>query len=88
MISLRDACELVLKDNPECYISCVNEYEKVYEFIVLGKGIRIEDYGLMLSTIAVEKETGVYLGWISIADPLYDGPYKQYTKEYIEDLLQ
>ena len=88
MISLKDACEQVLKNNPKCYINCVNEYEKVYEFIVVGKRIRVEDYGLMLSTIAVEKETGVYLGYISICDPLYDGPYKQYPKEYIEVLLQ
>ncbi len=88
MISLKDACTLVLKNNPGQYIHVVNEYERVYEFIVLGKGIRIEDYGLMLSTIAVEKQTGAYLGRLSIADPLYDSPYKQYPEECIEDLLQ
>ncbi len=88
MISLKDACTLVLKNNPGQYIHVVNEYEKAYEFYVLGIGTTIENYGLMLSTIAVEKQTGQYLGYISICDPLYDGPYKQYTKEYVEDLLQ
>lgn len=88
MITLKEACKKVLAAHPNEYIWVVNEYEKAYQFAMLNNDETVGPYTFFGITPGVIKKEGWLDNELSAADPIFNGDYKQYDKEYIENLLK
>lgn len=84
MVSLIDACKIVISQFPNKYIHVVNEHETVYAFVLIDKGVKMTgQYGIVLFTIVSKASGAVEEGYLGIEDEL-QGDYKQYTAEDLE----
>lgn len=88
MISLREACQKILAAHPKEYIHVVNEYDNVYQFCLLNKGEIVTDTTFIFWTPAVVKSDGRIIEKLCGVEKIFNGEYKQYNKEYIENLLR
>ena len=61
ILTLKEACELVLSKHPGKRISLVNEYDKVYQFVLTNKNERRIDMTIICHTPCVIKNTGVLM---------------------------
>lgn len=87
MISLKDACQKVLSNHPDEYIHIVNEYDGIYEFVLLKKGERItETTGLLFAPI-VNKQTGEIIEGFLLGEYTFGNEIlKQHTHSQLERL--
>ena len=86
MITLKEACQTILSTHPNKYIHVVNEYEKVYAFVLMNKGELVNESTGLLFFTTVDKETGLITDRVWGIDDTVQGDYKQYTQEDLENL--
>lgn len=86
MISLKDACKKVLSEHPGKYIHVVNEYDEVYAFILMNDGEQVTETTGILVPTTVYKETGEMTDDLWLYEDVFQGDYKQYTRQDIERL--
>lgn len=87
MTTLKEACKKMLVARPNQYIHCVNEFAETFEFVMVPNGMKREDMQGTLCTDAVDKKDGTVRDtWMG--DKLFKGNYKQYDRDYIENLLR
>ncbi len=86
MVTLKEACKIISKTCPDQYIHCVNEFPKVFEFILVPNGLTIDDVGGsigMADVPLVDKENGK-VRYSNFMDPTVQGDYKQYSGDDIK----
>jgi hypothetical protein len=86
MVSLKEACDKILKANPGQYIHVVNEYKDVYQFVLLNEGESIRYVTFIPYTPAIMKDTGECLMDVCGSEEIFNGDYKQYTASDLERL--
>lgn len=86
MTSLVDACRKVLAQNPNKYIHCVNEFDDVYQFIMLNNGENNEGVSIICDTPMIDKKSGVLKDG-TMLDAFKMGEYTQYSRDEIESIL-
>ncbi len=86
MTELIEACRKVLNKKPNKYIHCVNEFDNVYQFVMLDNGVDIKDVSFVCNTPMIDKRSGKLMGG-TMLDALKMGDYIQHTREEIESLL-
>ena len=86
MINLKEACQIILSKHPGKGIHVVNEWENVFEFILLNK----EEIGSKPSGIlpisTVNKKTGEVTDNLWGYEDVFQGDYKHYTHSDLERL--
>lgn len=86
MTELTEACRRVLKENPNKYIHCVNEFDDVYQFVMLDNGVDVEDVSFVCDTPMINKKSGELVNG-TMLDAFELGDYVQYTRTEIERML-
>lgn len=86
MIGLMEACQRVLDKNPNKHIHCVNEFDDLYQFIMINDGESIEEVSFICDTPMISKKSGELKDG-TILDSFKMGDYVQYTREQIESIL-
>ena len=70
-------CEIALTHNPNKYVLCIIEFEKVYEIVMLNKGEMMTTAHIFDPMPAIEKNTYKYLGELPPFDNLLSGKSKR-----------
>ena len=86
MVTLKEACKIISKTCPDQYIHCVNEFPKVFEFILVPNGLTIDDVGGSIGIVdipSVDKITGE-VKYLCFDDSTLQGDYKQYSGDDIK----
>lgn len=86
MISLKEACRTILSVNPDKYIHVANEYKDVYAFILMNKGENVNESTGILLMSTVDKKTGQITDNLFGFEDVFQGDFKQYTREELERL--
>lgn len=88
MITLKEACKIVLSKHPLEYIHCVNEYDETYQFILGTKGEKFTNGSSgLFDTPGIYKNTGELKDDAWLGDDIFKGDYKQYSSEDLDKLL-
>ena len=86
MIKLKEAYQNMLSKYPDKYVHVVNEYESVYEFLLVNKGEEVTENTCFMFTTDMDKQTGVITdGLLGMGDKDLNN-YKQYTQKELERL--
>lgn len=87
MIGIKDACRKILSTHPNERIHTVNEYDDIYEFVLLNKDEQIsENTGLIFAPV-MDKLTGKVTEGLLLGErTLNKEPLKQYTEKDIKGL--
>ena len=87
MIGIKDACRKILSAHPNEYIHTVNEYDDIYEFVLLNKGEQVSDtIGLIFAPV-MDKLTGEITEGLLLGERTFNKePLKQYTDKDIKGL--
>lgn len=93
MISLYDACKLVLANRPGMFIRTVNEFEDKYAFILFKIGENPTAVTCMDDPDVVMKSSGEYQKNVQLVSSefMVNGdfkPYKQHKHQELEQLLK
>lgn len=94
MVTLKEACFKVMSEQPDMYITAVNDCGDIYEFILMFKGEKWTYWTnpFMIPRATVNKQTGKYEKTdldteTNTRGELYDENTIHYSQEEIEKLL-
>ncbi len=87
MVNLTEACQIILATHPNEYIHVVNEYENVFQFILLNKGEEVTDTTFVFWTPTINKIDGKCIEDVCGIEDVFQGEYTQYSRDEIESIL-
>ena len=77
MNDIKEACELVLKKNPNKIIKCILEFDEVYQFTLANENEELNELCMYDKTPTVKKDTFEYLGELEPFDAYFMGDFKK-----------
>lgn len=86
MIEIKEAYCKVLKKHPNEFVHVVNEFKDNYAFLLLNKGEIVGPATFFCDYTVVNKETGNITEEVPMFEDIFQGDFKQYTREELERL--
>lgn len=87
MVTLKQACDIVLSEFPHQYIIQVNEFEDEFAFVMMNVG-EIGGPSIIVEWPVVMKHDGKLRPAVDFINDEFDRDFLVHTKEEIEELMK